>query len=206
MYVGALVGPRQGDFLPGSFFTHSVMLAATIVIIGLWPGRSFADFGFTLGIYRFRPRILLWVLPTAVLSLLARLAPMPAEAESIIAGRSHLELVLFVWVYASVCEEVLTRGLLQSIVAGWSRAEEVSTSFSLPVLVSALFFGAMHLVLLESMGPSAAVPIVLATLLGYLAARYRESTGSLIPAVIVHALFNVGGMLPGWIIEWFGGA
>jgi membrane protease YdiL (CAAX protease family) len=204
MYIGTLAGPRQGDFLPGSFSTHSVMLAASVVIIGLWPGRSFADFGFTRGTYRFRPSILLWVLPTAVLSLLSRLAPRPPEAESIIAGQSHLQLVLFVWVYASVCEEVLTRGLLQSIVAGWGRSGEASTKFSMPVLVSALFFGAMHLVLLGPMGPSAAVPIVLATLLGYLAARYRESTGSLIPAVIVHALFNVGGMLPGWIIDWLG--
>ena len=204
MYVGKLGGPRQGDFLPGSFSTHSVMLLASVGIIGLWPGRSFAAFGFTRGTYRFRPSILLWVLPTAVLSLMSRLAPTPPEAESIIAGQSHLQLVLFVWVYASVCEEVLTRGLLQSLVAGRSRAEEVSTRFSMPVLVSALFFGAMHLVLLESMGPYAVAPIVLATLLGYLAARYRESTGSLIPAVIVHALFNVGGMLPGWIVDWLG--
>lgn len=111
--------------------------------------------------------------------------------------------MVFVWVYASVCEEVLTRGLLQSSIGSWGGGSGTSSGFSVPVVVSGLFFGAMHLVLIESMGSVAVVPIVLATLLGFLAAHYRETTGSLIPAIIVHVLFNVGGMLPGWVIGWF---
>jgi membrane protease YdiL (CAAX protease family) len=46
------------------------------------------------------------------------------------------------------------------------------------------------------------VPIVLATFLGIVAAYYRESTGSLLPAILVHALFNIGGTLPLWAVEW----
>jgi membrane protease YdiL (CAAX protease family) len=59
-----------------------------------------------------------------------------------------------------------------------------------------LFFGFMHFVLIKSMGPAAIPVILLAVVLGLVAARYRERTGSLLPAIIVHALFNIGGMLP----------
>ena len=204
LYVGWLVKLPEDGFVPGSFVTHSVMLVAAVALIRLWSGRSFADFGFTRGTYRFRPRILLWVLPTAVLSSLAALVPTPGGTERVVTGQTQLQLVLFVWFYASVCEEVLTRGLLQSLVTGSSGGGGAPARFSMPVMVSGLFFGAMHLVLIDSMGSSAAVPIVLATLLGFLAARYRETTGSLIPAIVVHALFNVGGMLPGWVMGWLG--
>jgi len=60
----------------------------------------------------------------------------------------------------------------------------------------------MHVVLIPSMGAAAVAPIVMATFLGLVAAAYRQATGSLVPAVLVHALFNVGGMLPQWIAEW----
>jgi len=203
--VGWLAKLPQDGFVPGSFATHSFMLAASLLIIWLWRGKGLADFGLTRGRYRFSPRILVWVLPTAVLSLMSALAPRLGEPDSVVAGRTELQLVVFVWIYASVCEEVLTRGLLQSIIGGWGIASGGAARFSVPVLVSGLFFGAMHLVLVKSMGATAVVPIVLATLLGFLAARYRESTGSIIPAIIVHALFNVGGMLPGWIVGWLGG-
>lgn len=204
LYLGSRVKLPQGGFVPGSFVTHTFMLVASLVIIRFWRGKRLADFGFTWGRDRLRPSILLWGLPTAVLSLMSALAPRLGEAEGALAHRSLLQLVLFVWVYASVCEEVLTRGLLQSLIGGWGVAIGSSARFSVTVVVSGLFFGAMHLVLIDSMGLFALVPIVLATLLGFLAAHYRETTGSLIPAIIVHALFNVGGMLPGWILRWLG--
>lgn len=103
---------------------------------------------------------------------------------------------------AQLQELDLTRGLLQSLVSGSSKGGAAPPRFSMPVLVSGLFFGAMHLVLFDSMGPFAVIPVLLATLLGFLAAKYGETTGSFIPAIIVHALFNVGGMLPGWVVSW----
>ena len=54
-----------------------------------------------------------------------------------------------------------------------------------------------------ALAAAVAVPVILlAMLLGLVAARYRERTGSLLPAIIVHALFNIGGMLPLWVIQW----
>jgi len=193
---------HDGGFVLPSFVTHSVMLVLSVGIMWLASRGRLAEFGFTRGTYRFRPRILLWALPTAVLSLLSIVASGQSETSAALGGRTELQLVVFVWVYASVCEEVLTRGLLQTLISGTGGVTAGAARLSMPAVVSGLFFGAMHLVLIDSMGQAAVVPIVLATLLGFLAARYREMTGSLIPAIVVHALFNVGGMLPGWIVRW----
>jgi membrane protease YdiL (CAAX protease family) len=206
LYLGWRASLPEEGFVPASFVTHSAMLGLSLVIMWKVSRGRLAEFGFTRGTYRFRARILLWVLPTAVLSLIAVLASGPGEAREAVVEGSRLRLVLFVWIYASVCEEVLTRGLLQTMItpaAGLAgKATHKRRRLSLPVVVSGLFFGAMHLVLINSMGPAAVGPIVFATLLGFLAAWYRETTGSLIPAIIVHALFNVGGMSPGWIVTW----
>ena len=67
---------------------------------------------------------------------------------------------------------------------------------SVPVLTSALFFGAMHVVLWPILGPAALVVICLAAILGLIAGHYREKTGSLIPAILIHAFFDIGGTLP----------
>ena len=71
---------------------------------------------------------------------------------------------------------------------------------SAPVLFGGLFFGAMHVVLWTKMGPLAIVPMILATGLGVVTGYYREKTGSLIPGVLIHGLFNIGGSLPLWIL------
>jgi membrane protease YdiL (CAAX protease family) len=201
LYADELVPLPEDGFVPGSFITHSVMLVLSAAIMWLWRGRL-AEFGFARRMYRFRPIILLWVLPTAILSLPVALNPGGGDGSEMMEGRTELQLIIFVWIYASICEEVLTRGLLQTLISRGGETGIGRPSFSMPVVVSGLFFGAMHLMLIKSMGLEAIPAIILATLLGFLAARYRQATGSLIPAVIVHVLFNVGGMLPGWVVRW----
>jgi membrane protease YdiL (CAAX protease family) len=68
------------------------------------------------------------------------------------------------------------------------------------VLTGAAAFSAMHLVLLKRMGAKAAPVLVVTFVLGCIAGVYRETTGSLIPAVLVHMLFNVGGAVPVWVV------
>jgi membrane protease YdiL (CAAX protease family) len=124
------------------------------------------------------------------------------------AGFTALQTILFIWIYASISEEILTRGLLQGYLSIAGRDVAGTSSrfrFSLPVVTSALFFGAMHAVLIPAMGPGAIPIIVLATGLGLVAGHYRERTGSLLPAIIVHALFNIGGTVPTWVVLWLRG-
>ena len=202
MYSGRIFALPDDGLLPDSFITHSLMLLLSLAVIGICSRGRFSEFGLTTGNYRFRLKILLWVLPTGILSSLALLAPEAGDSPGFLRDMTQLQLVVFVWFYASLCEEVLTRGLLQTLLSGSDSGGTRNRIFTMPVVVSGLVFGAMHLVLVGPLGKMAVVPVILTTLLGFLAAHYREKTGSLIPAIIVHALFNVGGMLPGWIHGW----
>lgn len=201
-YAVKLIDVLPGSFFPSSFVTHSVMLGLSIAVIWLLSRGQLRLYGLTRGTYKFSPRILLWILPTAVLSIASTVAPSGAQNTGGPGELTKLQIVVFIWIYASICEELLTRGLLQTLLSGSPRAgSEAPRRLSMPVVVSALFFGAMHIVLVESMGPAAVPAILLAVFLGLVAARYRERTGSLLPAIIVHGLFNIGGMLPLWVIQ-----
>ena len=203
-YAVRLVPMPADGFFPPSFVTHTVMLVLSLVLMWLFSKRQLGTYGLTMGTYRFSPRILLWVLPTAVLSIASLIGSTGSQAAAGPTGLGKSQVVVFIWVYAGICEEVLTRGFLQSLLSGGPDGGS-ARRLSMPVVVSALFFGAMHLVLLESMGLAAVPVIVLAVFLGLVAGRYRARTASLVPAIVVHALFNIGGTLPLWVDQWLRG-
>jgi ABC-type dipeptide/oligopeptide/nickel transport system permease component len=71
------------------------------------------------------------------------------------------------------------------------------------VLASALLFGSLHLSLLL-MGTDALTVVIIvtaATLLGLAAAKYRERHQSVLPSVVTHIGFNVGGFVAGLMIN-----
>lgn len=206
MYAVRLVGVPAASFFPPSFVVHSVMLALSVAAMWLLSKGRLERYGFTKGTYKFNPCILMWILPTAVLSIVSVFALPSGQSTSGFSELTKLQLVVFVWVYASISEELLTRGLLQTLLTADSRGQlSTPRRLSMPVVVSGLFFGSMHIVLVKSMGPAAVPVILLAVFLGLIAAHYRERTGSLLPAIIVHALFNIGGTLPLWVIQWLRG-
>lgn len=109
--------------------------------------------------------------------------------------QSMVEMILTVWIWSSICEEVLVRGLVQGFIQDTGRR---IFRLSVPVLLSGLFFGSMHLTLfLAGMGLWFVCMIVFfTTTVGILAAYYREKTGSLLPAIWIHFVANVVGSLP----------
>ena len=206
MYAVRLVGVPPASFFPPSFVTHSVMLALSFAAMLLLSKGRLDLYGLTKGSYEFSPRILMWVLPTAVLSVVSAVASRGGQGAVGPIQLTKPQMVVFIWIYASISEETLTRGLLQTLLSGNAKVGAAAPRrLSMPVLVSGLFFGSMHIVLVKSMGAAAVPVILLAVFLGLVAARYRERTGSLLPAIIVHALFNIGGMLPLWVIQWLRG-
>jgi membrane protease YdiL (CAAX protease family) len=186
----------------GAFITHSFMWILSVLVILLLIRGHMRDYGFAKGEFRLTARIFLWVIPTAVLSVIGFFVLRAGAEVKAGFGLSPLQSVIFVWFYASTCEEIFTRGLLQSFLSPLARYGinlSRKVRLSLPVLFSGLYFGLMHIVAIDKMGPPV---IVLTSLLGIIAGYYREKTGSLIPAVIIHALFNIGGMLPMWLLTW----
>jgi membrane protease YdiL (CAAX protease family) len=185
-----------------AFITHTFMWILSFLIIILLTRGKIGEYGFTRGRFRLTGKIFLWAIPTAVLSVMGFFASRAGQDVNEVLKVSYLEDIAFVWIYASICEEVFTRGLLQSFLSPLTRYG-ISLSrklrLSLPVLFSGLYFGMMHIVAIDKMGP----PVILfASALGIVAGYYREKTESLIPAIIIHALFNIGGMLPMWILSW----
>lgn len=108
--------------------------------------------------------------------------------------------ILFVWILASIAEEVLTRGLIQGYLLSFSNIgfQVLKIKISLPVIISAVFFGAMHLMLLQMGLPIQRVMIIVifGFILGIIAGNLRESTNSLFPAILVHCCFNIGATIP----------
>lgn len=201
--VPRLLGATEtGPQWLGAFVTHSCMWTLSILVILLLNRGGLTTYGFTKGNFRLGGKIFLWVIPTAVLSVLGFIASRSGAPVKPSLGLSPIQSIIFVWIYASVSEEIFTRGLLQSFLSPLTQYGinlSKNLRLSVPVIFSGLYFGLMHVVVIDKMGPPV---IVLTTLLGLVAGYYREKTGSLIPAVIIHALFNVGGMLPMWILSW----
>ncbi|MDH4222517.1 MAG: CPBP family intramembrane metalloprotease, partial [candidate division Zixibacteria bacterium] len=114
---------------------------------------------------------------------------------------SLTQVIIFIWIYASVSEEFLTRGLILGFLAPLSKRGIQIFKFriSVPVIVSALFFGFMHMGLITMGANTITMLIVIlsAVILGIIAGYYREKTESIIPAIIIHMLFNVWGTIIG---------
>ena len=125
----------------------------------------------------------------------------PVEGEGAGFPKSTIiQTILTVWIWSSICEEVLTRGLIQGIMNKQTKIKFIR--LSIPVWISGLFFGAMHLSLLKTDMDIWFVSFIVfnTTVLGLLAAFYREKTKSIYPAIFLHFLANVLGSLPAMIM------
>ena len=177
-----------------------------LLAIGILGKGRFSDYGFRL------PRIAhfsLWVLVKWVLVALAAMG-MGALAtlaislsggggNPIVKQLSLPQVVLFIWLFSSVIEEILTRGFIQGHLSPLNGARLPVLQISVPTLIGALFFGAMHIALLFSGAdvPTTVIIVIFTFSLGLLAGHQRDKSQSLVPAVLLHMLANVGGLLGG---------
>lgn len=107
-------------------------------------------------------------------------------------------LVVWVWIYSSVTEEIFVRGWFQGFVRPGNGPLRLGPWELEPGrALSALLFGSMHLTILRNgADPWTVAVIVLATTaLGWCAADDRVRTGSLGPPIATHVAFNLGGFL-----------
>ncbi|MDH4155756.1 MAG: CPBP family intramembrane metalloprotease [candidate division Zixibacteria bacterium] len=185
------------------FLSHTIMWLISLILILVVSRGKLRSFGFCRGEKYKTAQI---IIPGAVagLALATVLHLFPEDSEAFQRDYSFVQTVIFVWLYASVSEEILTRGLIQGFLNplvqyGFSI---FGVRISLPVLTGALFFGLMHAALLTTgmaLFPVISI-VVFASVLGLIAGYQREQTGSLIPAIIVHALGNIGGYCIGLFI------
>ncbi len=185
------------------FINYAIMLAVSLILVLASSTGDPSRFGFT------RPKIgggyragIIWGI---ILGALASSVTLIARAGGMspLKGLSFVQIVLLVWVLASVAEEILVRGYVQSYLEPlMDRGFSVfHLRLSLPVIMSAVFFAVMHIILLAT-GTSfltTYIVVVFAFFLGLVAAYQRERTGSILPAIAAHVSFNIGGVIGGAI-------
>ena len=127
--------------------------------------------------------------------ILRSIFPPSVESIGFPDNKSIMEMILTTWIWSSICEEVLTRGWLQGFINPHSNIKFLK--LSLPVWISGLFFGAMHLGLRSMMDIWFVSFIVFNTsVVGLLAAYYREKTKSIYVPIFIHFWANVIGSFP----------
>jgi membrane protease YdiL (CAAX protease family) len=181
-------------FLPSSFYLQSIYLIVILLLMALLSRGRLQLFGFACGSFRLSWRYFAWLIPPLTMGIAGALQAHSNASAGAPLGLSKLQIVIFIWIYSSFCEEVLTRGFLQTLL---SRALG-KNRFGITVFLSGLFFGLMHLIAIRQMGPGV---VVFATYLGMVAAYYRQKSGSIYPAMLLHLLFNISGTLPLWVIQ-----
>lgn len=182
--------PNGSPVWASQVVTKLTMALLSLAAIRYFSPMDWAAAGFKRPINtRWRQVIPLGLAMGAVTTLIIRLSHSHGLA-SMLKDFSFPAIVLTIWLGSSISEEIFARGWFQSAVA--SRTKHAA-------LLSALLFATLHLgLILKGIDPFAVTVLFIATfLLGWAAGRFREQSGSLLPAIAVHIAFNVGGVIGG---------
>lgn len=105
------------------------------------------------------------------------------------------QIVVYFWLAAPIQEEIIFRGLLQHVLEAGSPNTLIVGKQKIPqaVIGSALLFAAVHIAvgLLGASVGQVVFIVVGALILGLLASYLRWRANSLMPSIVVHALFNI---------------
>jgi membrane protease YdiL (CAAX protease family) len=222
-YVSLFVVPSLGpirsltagnDWIGPGTITQACFLIFSLVLVRAVGKGEFGEYGFRRAPARAIGRAALIALGVSSLVMFLSIVIMGIIYGSSGAPGTHdlpgglLRTVITVWIVASTCEEIFYRGFLLGFlkplqVYGFRL---VRWRVSVPVLVAAATFGLGHLCLL-SMMPGAMVGMVVVScfICGLIAGGFVEITGSILPAVAVHMVFNITGRLLPMLLMSLGG-
>ena len=111
------------------------------------------------------------------------------EAKPPIELNSLWEFLLLALFVAPVCEEIVFRGLVEGYLI------YVKTSIYVAVALPAVLFAIIHVApYRKSSKPHMVIVVTLALIIGVLAGYYRAVTGSILIAMIIHAVSNTPGI------------
>jgi membrane protease YdiL (CAAX protease family) len=189
------------DILAESFESHSVMLLLSI--IGIYYFSKQGLMRFPIEKFKFKRMwkpILVMIVAFVLVNILITLMLLPFETGSgnemseMMIGFGPVKVFLFVFIYASICEEFLFRGFLQNMLSPLKpRGITIfKIRISLPVLISAVFFGLSHMVWLFMGGDILFVIrlFILTTTLGLISGYFYEKYQNILYAIIIHATAN----------------
>ena len=185
------------NFIAPSFVTHTIMLMLSIFAIILLKNKL----TYRISLPKFKtilkPIVIAVVLTIAInliMTVVTKLAGGKVEVHPLFSKMNPLQVFLFVFIYASIAEEMLFRGFLLNFLKPLKQKgiPLFNRIISLSAIISAIMFGLAHLVLIRTgVSPLFLLRVVVfATCLGLLAGYYQEKYDNNSYAIIVHMAGN----------------
>jgi membrane protease YdiL (CAAX protease family) len=195
---------QKSNVIANFYLREGVAFGIAIIVLSLAiiiAGRGKYDtFGFTKP-RGFRPMtpLLIALIAGAGSTVLGSLLKL--KSPDILGNMTFPQIILSIWIVASIYEEMVVRGFIQGTLDIILRnsGEYRLLGMSLPVLISGIFFGLSHLMLF-SMGATVGfvlIVVTFATVIGLTTAYYKEKTGSLLSAILIHMVANIAGGVAG---------
>lgn len=200
--------PLNIEFLPYSFVTHSLMLILSIgLIYGL---RKHVTYKIAFPQFKkiLKP-ILFGILAALITNISITIITVifggKVETHVALTNMSPFQFFVFIFIYSSIAEEMLFRGFLMNILKPL-KAKGIkifNRNISVPVLISAVAFGLIHLILITSgaNGLFLLRIVVFTTVLGVVAGYYQEKHDNNAFAIIVHMAGNTLGVIAAFLMH-----
>ena len=199
----------ESEFIPPMAISHTIMLGLSIFLISFLKKKELIAFPFK----KVKPKYYMYAILIAILSIIVSniIATIIVKAfgysidpsgkgHALVANFSPLQFFLFVFLYASICEEFLFRGFAQNFLGpltqnGFRVNKDIF--ISIPVIVSGILFGMAHLTLLttETSGPMILRIVIFTTFLGLTAGYFQEKHKNILIAILVHMIGNLPGLI-----------
>lgn len=192
----------HNKFFTDTFVTHTVMLLLSILLIILM--RKNLSYRISLPKFKnvIKPiviGIVITILINILMSIITKLVGGKIEVHPLLSKMNPLQAFIFIFIYASIAEEMLFRGFLMNFLKSLTLngITLFKRKVSFPIIISALAFGLAHLILIRTgVGSLFLVRIVLfATCLGLIAGYYQEKYDNNSYAIIVHMSANFLGVI-----------
>jgi membrane protease YdiL (CAAX protease family) len=192
------------DFIPHSFGLHTIMFLLSITAIYFF--KKYVSYRIELPKFKtlLKPigfGLLVSILAAVIMSitLIISSGESSPEIKMPTSNLSVLQIIIFVFIFASIAEEMLFRGFLLNILKPLKKKgiSVFKRKISLAVIISALMFGLIHILPLNS-DNSIIFTIgmfIAPSLLGIVAGYYQEKFDNNFYAIIVHMAGNLIGII-----------
>lgn len=184
----------EGVAAPCIILTSTAIALIFMAMLARRRHLTFAAYGFkTATLSRLALALVIGLLLALSLHALSRVLPLGASLD--MGNMRQWQVILFFWIGAPIQEEVIFRGFVQSVVQMRHPTPTRPGRFQLPysALVPALLFAAVHIATARLGASLNQVLFIVfgALVLGLVAGWLRWKSGSLVPGILVHALFNI---------------
>ena len=165
------------------------MLAVSLVLAHIATGNIGVIGGFYIPLLGLTDTLIIAVVLGLIIIFSLVTSKIVKEAKPPIELNSLWEFLLLALFVAPVCEEIVFRGLVEGYLI------YVKTSIYVAVALPAVLFSIIHVApYRKSSKPHMVIVVTLALVIGVLAGYYRAVTGSILIAMIIHAVSNTPGI------------